>query len=157
MAQRTESSITVAAPPVDVLAVIADVEQYPEWASGITAVDVLERCADTRPGLARFTMSSGPIRDTLLLRYEWATEPAGTGTVTWSLTEPGSVTTTLDGAYELAAGGAGTSVTYRLTVEIGIPMPGLLRRRAEKAIIDAALKDLKARVESRAGEATVEE
>ncbi len=148
MVQRTESATTVSASPADVLAVIEDVECYPQWAGGISAVELVERTADERPLLARFTMSSGPLRDTLLMRYEWATAADGTGTVSWSLAEPGTVTTSLDGTYELAPGEDGTAVTYRLAVEVGIPMLGMLRRRAEKAIIDAALKDLKARVEA---------
>ena len=147
MAQRTESSITVDADPADVLAVVADVGGYPGWAGGITAVDVEEVDASGRPLRARVTMSSGPVRDTLLLAYDWAVTTDGTGTVSWSLVEPGRVTSTMDGSYELRADGPGTHVTYRLAVDITLSMPGLLRRKAEKVITDAALKDLKRRVE----------
>lgn len=147
MAQRTESSITVGAPPADVLAVLVDLERYPEWAGGITAVDVLERDADGRPSTARFTMSSGPVRDTLLLAYSWTVTTTGTGTVSWSLLERGRMTTEMDGSYELVGGADSTTVTYRLEVDVTISLPGLLRRKAEKTITDAALKDLKTRVE----------
>ena len=55
----------------------------------------------------------------------------------------------LDGSYVLRAQGAGsTEVTYRLAAELGIPMIGMLKRKAEKVIIDTALKGLKKRVES---------
>ncbi|MGJ7441400.1 SRPBCC family protein [Aquipuribacter sp. MA13-6] len=147
MAQRTESSITVDAPPADVLAVVEDLAAYPEWAGGITAVDVEELDADGRPVRARLTMSSGPVRDTLLVGYDWTVTGAGSGTMSWSLVEPGRVTSKMDGSYELVPDGTGTRVTYRLEVDITISMPGLLRRRAEKVITDAALKDLKKRVE----------
>ena len=53
----------------------------------------------------------------------------------------------LDGAYVLAAGGGRRTVTYPLTVDVRIPMLGMLRRKAEKVIIDTALNELKKRVE----------
>lgn len=147
MAQRTESSITVQAPPADVLAVLVDLPAYPTWAGGITDVEVLGSDAAGRPATARLTMSSGPVRDTLLVSYDWTVTPAGTGTVSWSLVEPGRVTSTMDGSYELVATATGTDVTYRLEVDVSMPMPGLLRRKAEKVITDAALRDLKKQVE----------
>ena len=147
MAQRTESSITVQAPPADILAVLVDLPAYPTWAGGITDVEVLGSDAAGRPATARLTMSSGPVRDTLLVSYDWTVTPAGTGTVSWSLVEPGRVTSTMDGSYELVATATGTDVTYRLEVDVSMPMLGLLRRKAEKVITDAALRDLKKQVE----------
>ena len=147
MAQRTESSITVQAPPPDVLAVLVDLPAYPTWAGGITDVEVLATDPAGRPATARLTMSSGPVRDTLLVSYDWTVTPAGTGTVSWSLVEPGRVTSTMDGSYELVATATGTDVTYRLEVDVSMPLPGLLRRKAEKVITDAALRDLKKQVE----------
>lgn len=147
MAQRTESFITVDAPPEEVLAVLVDLERYPTWAGGITAAEVVGTDAAGRPATARLTMSSGPVRDSLLLAYDWTVAAAGTGTVFWSLVEPGRVTSRMDGSYELVGAGTGTTVTYRLEVDVTITLPGLLRRKAEKVITDAALKDLKKRVE----------
>lgn len=147
MAERTESSIRVDAPPADVLAVVADLEAYPEWADGITEVTVLETAPDGTPERARFVMSSGPVKDSLLLQYGWDTTDDGAGTVSWSLVEPGAMTSVLDGAYLLTPDGDGTTVTYRLAVEVRIKMPGMLRRKAERTIIDTALSNLKARVE----------
>ena len=147
MAERTESSIRIDAPPVDVLAVVADVEAYPEWADGISEVTVLQANADGTPDRARFVMASGPVKDSLHVRYSWDTTPDGAGTVSWSLVEPGAMTSLMDGAYVLVPDGDGTTVTYRLAVEVKIKMPGMLRRKAERTIIDAALTDLRARVE----------
>ena len=147
MPERTESSIRIDAPPADVLAVVADVEAYPEWADGISGVTVLQANRDGTPDRARFDMASGPVRDSLHLQYRWDTTAAGAGTVSWSLVEPGSMTSVMDGAYELVPDGDGTTVTYRLAVEVKIRMPGMLRRKAERTIIDGALKDLRTRVE----------
>ncbi|WP_336922664.1 SRPBCC family protein [Aquipuribacter sp. SD81] len=147
MAERTESTLTIDAPPEHVLEVITDLGRYPEWAGGITAVEVLDTDADGRPTEARLTMSNGPVRDTLHVRYDYAVTTGGTGTMSWSLVEPGSVTSKMDGAYVLVEAGAGTQVTYRLEVDVTMRLPGLLRRKAEKVITDAALKDLRARAE----------
>lgn len=148
MAERTESSITIDATPVEVLHVIGDLESYPQWAGGITQVQVLDSNKDGRPVRAQLTMSSGPIRDSLLVGYQWTVRKDGTGTVSWALEEPGRVTSVMDGSYEIMAVGTGTQVTYRLEVDVTMPMPGLLRRKAEKVIIQTALNDLKKRAEA---------
>jgi uncharacterized protein YndB with AHSA1/START domain len=147
MADSTYASTTIDAPPGEVLAVIADVESYPRWAGGVKEAEVRTRGADGRPEQARFSLDSGPIKDTYVLAYTWAVRPDGTGTVSWRLAEA-QVITRLDGQYELGAtDGGGTEVTYRLAVDVRIPMLGMLKRKAEKVIIDTALKGLRTRVE----------
>lgn len=147
MADRTESSIAIDAPPADVLAVIADFERYPDWTGAVKQVDVLEAFPDGRGKQVRFQLDAGAIRDTYTLDYTWALDAAGVGTLSWTLVES-TVLKALDGTYTLAAQGGGTSVVYTLAVDLRIPMLGMLRRKAEKAIIDTALKELKKRVES---------
>jgi hypothetical protein len=84
------------------------------------------------------------LKDTLVLSYEW---PADRGSVRWSLVSS-SLLRSLDGAYLLTPKGSGTDVTYELTVDLAIPMIGLLKRKAERRLTDTALKDLKKRVEA---------
>jgi carbon monoxide dehydrogenase subunit G len=146
MADRTESSISVAAPPAKVLAVIADVLSYPEWAGGVKDVEVLSTGPAGRPKQVRFVVDNGPIKDTYVLDYSWSVTPGGTGDVSWTLVRA-DIIKHLDGAYELVPAGDGTQVTYRLAVDVKIPMLGMLKRKAEKVIVDTALKDLKKRVE----------
>jgi hypothetical protein len=59
----------------------------------------------------------------------------------------GNLLRAMDGPYQLKANGAKTTVTYPLTVAINMPMIGMFKRKAEKTIIDSALKGLKKRVE----------
>jgi len=146
MADRTESTVNVAAPPADVLAAIADVESYPRWAAGVKEVEVLSTGAAGRPKQVRFVVDNGPIKDTYVLDYSWAVKRDGTGSVSWTLVEA-EIIKSLDGAYEMASERGGTKVTYRLAVDVKIPMLGMLKRKAEKVIIDTALNDLKKRVE----------
>jgi carbon monoxide dehydrogenase subunit G len=143
MADSTSGSIVIAAPRKDVMAVIADFPAYPEWATGVRATEVLSSSGG-RAGTVRFTLDAGVIRDSYVLRYDWD----GDAAVQWDLAEAGSVISEMTGAYRLAELGADTEVTYELAVGIKLPMIGMLKRRAERAIIDTALKGLKSRAET---------
>ncbi|HEY3688467.1 MAG TPA: SRPBCC family protein [Streptosporangiaceae bacterium] len=143
MADRTSSSITVDAATADVMAVIADFSRYPEWADGIKEATVVAGDGD-RAGEVRFTLDAGVIRDTYSLAYTWSGDEA----VEWDLAQPGAIVSGMSGAYRLTTEGPRTRVVYELAVDVKIPMPGLLRRKAEKTIIGTALKGLKNRVES---------
>ncbi len=147
MADRTESSIVVDAAPGEVLDVIADFEAYPEWASEMKKVTMLAEDGDGWADQVQFTLDAGPIKDTYVLDYEWDVVEDGTGVVSWSLVS-GTVLKVLNGSYTLVGQGDSTKVTYRLSVDVKIPMIGLLKRKAEKVIIDTALKGLKKRVEA---------
>ncbi|GAB3049063.1 SRPBCC family protein [Monashia sp. NPDC004114] len=147
MADRTESSIVIDAAPGEVLDVIADFEAYPEWANDVKEVRVLAEEGDGWADQVEFTLDAGAIKDTYVLDYEWDVVEDGTGVVSWSLVSA-QVLKAMNGSYTLASDGEGTKVTYRLAVDVKIPMIGLLKRKAEKVIIDTALKQLKKRVEA---------
>jgi ribosome-associated toxin RatA of RatAB toxin-antitoxin module len=147
MADRTESSIDIAAKPGEVLDVIADFESYPQWATEVKKVQVLTEEGDGWADRVQFTLDAGAIKDTYVLDYEWDVKKNGTGVVSWQLIEA-TVLKAMNGSYTLAAKGRDeTPVTYRLAVDVKIPMLGMLKRKAEKVIIGTALKELKKRVE----------
>jgi ribosome-associated toxin RatA of RatAB toxin-antitoxin module len=146
MADRTESSIVVDAPPGDVLDVIADFDASPEWTGTVREARVLEEDEDGWARTVRFVLDAGALRDTYTLAYTWDFAEDGTGVVAWTLVEAG-ILKAMDGSYRLRAQGPGTEVTYTLSVEVKMPMLGMLRRKAEKTIIDTALKELKKRAE----------
>ena len=150
MADRTTASITVAAPRIDVMAVIADFAAYPEWASGVRSADVVGRDGGGRASQVRFALDAGVIKDSYVLSYDWD----GDDGVRWDLAESGSVITALSGGYLLADADEGTDVTYDLAVDVRIPLPGMLKRRAEKTIIETALKGLRDRAEAGRGDGT---
>lgn len=142
MAEQTSSSIVVAAPPGDVMAVIADFPAYPEWATGVKAAEVVEQGSDGRAAQVFFSLDVPPIKDEYTLAYTWH----GDAEVTWTLVQ-GKMLSALDGAYVLRDRGGSTEVTYRLALDVSIPLIGMLKRKGEKILIDAALKGLKKRVE----------
>ncbi len=145
MADQTSSSIVIDADAASVMAVIADFPAYPIWAQGVSVASVVEPGpGEERARQVYFEIDATPIRDSYTLAYVWH----GNTSVTWSLAE-GKMMKAIDGVYELDERGDGaTEVTYSLAVDLAIPMIGMLRRKAEKVIIDAALKGLKKRVES---------
>ena len=143
MAEQTTSSIVIDATPAEVMAVIADFPAYPEWAQGMKKAEVVEEGTGGRADQVHFELEAAPIKDSYTLAYDWK----GDSSVTWELVE-GRMLKDMQGAYLLSQSGDGTEVTYRLAVELSIPMIGMLRRKAEKVIIDTALKGLKKRVES---------
>jgi ribosome-associated toxin RatA of RatAB toxin-antitoxin module len=144
MAEQTTSSIVISADAASVMAVIADFESYPTWAQGVKKAEPVQAGADGRPEQVYFELDASPIKDAYTLSYDWQ----GDDSVTWTLVE-GRMLKGMDGAYELSERSDGsTDVTYRLAVDISVPMIGMLKRKAEKVIIDTALKGLKKRVES---------
>ena len=139
--------MTIEALPSVIMAVIADFAAYPEWASGVRAAEVLQTGADGLAEQVRFTLDAGLIKDSYVLAYTWQ----GDEQVRWELAERGSAVSEMSGAYRLDQAGDATKVTYELAVGLAIPMPGMLKRRAQKTIIDTALKGLRTRVQRTAG------
>jgi ribosome-associated toxin RatA of RatAB toxin-antitoxin module len=137
-------TIYIDADPGTVLEVIADIDSYPEWISEYKEAEVQERGANGYPKVVRFVMDAGVIKDTLVMSYEW---PADRHSLSWTLVSS-SLLRSLDGTYRLVPKDSGTEVTYELAVDLAIPMIGLLKRKAERRLIDGALKDLKKRVEA---------
>ena len=142
MADLASSTITVSAPPDEVMAVIADIDRYPEWTGQIKSAKVLDADADGRPRQARFVMDAGVLKDEYVLEYDW-----NASGVAWHLVGTSTVQKSQVGSYAVAPRGDGSEVTYSLSVDIAMPMLGMFKRKAEKMIMDSALKELKKRVE----------
>jgi ribosome-associated toxin RatA of RatAB toxin-antitoxin module len=133
----------VRAAPERVLAVIRDLDAYPQWQSETALAEVLARDEQGLPRRARFVVDAAGFRTTMVLDYTHTQ----TG-MSWTLVE-GDQLRRNDGRYEITDRGDGTSeLTYELVVEPSIPLPGIIRRRAAKRIVDTALRGAKARAES---------
>ncbi|MEU5717748.1 SRPBCC family protein [Streptomyces sp. NPDC020403] len=145
MAEHTSSSITIEAAPADVMGVIADFARYPEWTGEVKEAEILATDDRGRAEQVRLVLDAGAIKDDHVLSYTWN----GEYEVSWTLVKS-QMLRALDGSYALAPLGVGdrTEVTYRLAVDVKIPLLGMIKRKAEKVIIDRALAGLKKRVES---------
>ena len=142
MADQSTQSITVDAPAADVMAVIADFPAYPQWVASAKTVEVVEEGADGRAQQVHFVLDAGAVKDDYVLDYTWD----GDRRVSWTLVK-GQMQRRNDGSYTLVETDGRTDVTYSITIDLSIPMLGMIKRKAEKVILDTALKELKKRVE----------
>ena len=141
VSEQTSASIRIEAPAEKIMAVIADFEHYPEWVDSMKSAEVLTTGPDGRAETVRMTLAHLLVSDTYVLRYTWQDRQ-----VSWDLVEA-SLLKAMDGSYQIESTGPTSTVTYRLTVDVNLPMIGMFKRKAEKTIIDGALKGLKRRVE----------
>lgn len=145
MADTSTQSIVIAAPPERVAAVICDFARYPEWVGAMKGTEVVAEYEDGYAAQVRFTLDAGLLTDEYTLSYEYAEDISR---IEWHLVSPSKMQRAQDGSYDITDNGDGTStVTYTLAVDLAIAMLGMFRRKAEKVIMDTALKELKKRVE----------
>lgn len=149
MAESVSESITINATPDEVMAVIADLADYPNWSDGFTGVEIITTHDDGAAKDAAFTIATPMGRDTYELSYVWT----GSDGVSWTLNsdEAGkpksSMMKKLVGSYTLTPDGDGTKVVYELEIDPKIPMMGFMKKKAAATIADQALAGLKKRVE----------
>jgi uncharacterized membrane protein len=148
MTDTSTQSIVVDAPCDRIAAVICDFPRYPEWASAVKSIEVVEEYEDGYASQVHFVLDAGVVADEYTLAYEYADDISR---IEWHLVRPSKMQKAQHGSYDLADNGDGTcTVTYTLEVDLSIAMLGMFRRKAEKMIMDTALKELKRRVESMA-------
>ena len=139
---ETRSTIIIEASIDQVAEAIAAVASYPSWSSSMKEVKVLEG-GDVRPTKVEMSLSSGALRDKAILSFDWSNFPAS---LAFTL-EEADLLTAMDGHQELKSIGDETEVSYSLTVALSMPVPDMMRQKAEKAVVDQTLKELKTHVE----------
>ena len=145
MADSSQQSITIVAPVDTIAKVITDFAAYPEWVDAVKSAAVVSEYEDGYAHQVRFALDAGVVKDDYTLEYGYAEDLSR---IEWTLVTSKTMKSQ-DGSYELVANADGsTTVTYTLTIELNMPMLGMFKRKAEKMIMDTALKDLKKRVES---------
>lgn len=145
MTDEAHERIHIAA-PVDVCFEIAsDFEGYPAWTSDIKHARVVDRDAQGRGTRADFRAAALGRNVRYVLDYDLSDAPRS---FSWHLVE-GDMLRTVEGRYTFDDVDEGTDVTYDLTVDLAIPLPGLVKRRAAGRIVGAALQDLKHAAEAR--------
>ena len=140
---ETRSTIIIEAPLAQVAEAIASVGTYPTWSSSMKAVKVLEGDS-VKPRKVEMSLSSGALRDEAILLFDWSAFPAA---LSFTL-ESADLLTAMDGRQELKSIGDETEISYSLTVALSMPVPDMMRLKAEKAVVDQTLKELKAHIEN---------
>ena len=145
VAELATERMVVTATPDQCFAVVSDLERYPEWAADIKEVTIDSRDGEGRPTAVTFRAGAFGRSTSYTLAYDYADAPR---TLAWRQTA-GDLTAKLDGSYTFEKAGEGsTQVTYTLEVELRVPLPGFIKRRAQSRIMHTALEELRARVES---------
>ena len=145
MSDFSSSTITVDAPLDAVTQALFDLEKYPEWSSFIKSVEAIARDDQGRIIKAKLVIDAGMMKDRVILDYDWSEAP---GKLSFSL-DDADLVTGMDGAYTIKSlDEDSTSITYELTVSLSMPIPSMMRQKAEKTTIDQALAQLKASLEA---------
>jgi len=141
MADNSAGSISIEAPFEAVTAILFDIAKYPTWSTSIKSVEILATDDQGRATSAKLSIDAGMMRDRVSLDYDWSLAP---GKLSFSLSDA-DLLTGMDGAYIIEAQDSDTTkVTYELTVSLSMPLPAMMRTKAEKTTIDQALAQLKA-------------
>jgi len=144
--EGTVRTSEASAPPETVFAVAANLAAYPQWATGVATVEVLETDSEGRAARARFEVDGFIKRITYELVYDYDAPRR----ISWRAV-PGDDIRDMEGCYEFRPRDGGTEIVYALRVEPAFVIPGFLRRQAEKQIVQAALRGLRRRAEEQAG------
>ena len=143
MSEKSSSTIVIDAPLTDVQAALFDIATYPEWLTSIKKADVLESDDQGRAVKAKLSIDAGMMKDRVTLDYDWSAAPAS---LSFTMDEA-NLLTQMDGTYFIKAlDEDSTQVTYELTVAVSLPVPAMVITKAQQQTIDAALKELAARV-----------
>jgi uncharacterized membrane protein len=144
MSELSTSTISIDAPLESVRAILFDLAGYPTWSTAIKSAEVKQSDDQGRATSVKVSIDAGMMKDRVLLNYDWSQAPER---LEFSL-EEADLLTAMNGAYiTKAINGDTTSVTYELGVEVSMPIPAMMRTKAEKATIDQALAQLKAHAE----------
>ena len=145
MTDLSKSLISIDAPIDRVQKALFELDKYPEWSSQIKSAETLARDDQGRITKVKMSIDAGMMKDRPTLDYDWSQAP---NKLSFSLDEA-DLLTSMDGAYTIVAVDEDTTeVTYELGVDLSMPVPAMMRQKAEKATIDAALAQLKSYLEA---------
>jgi uncharacterized membrane protein len=144
MTDMSKSTISIDAPLAAVQEALFALDKYPEWSSQIKSAEALTHDDQGRITKVKMSIDAGMMKDRPTLDYDWSAAP---GTLSFSLDEA-DLLTGMDGVYSIKSIDEDTTeVTYQLQVSLSMPVPAMMRQKAEKATIDAALSQLKTHLE----------
>ena len=145
MSEFSKSTVTIEAPISDIQKTLSELDKYPEWSTQIKSAEGLETDDQGRITKIKMSIDAGMMKDRVVLDYDWSQAPEK---IIFSLDEA-DLLTSMDGAYTFKSiDSETTEVTYELGVSLSMSIPDMMRKKAEKATIDAALAQLKSHLES---------
>jgi hypothetical protein len=145
-----EHTVEIAAPIKTCFDAITDYETFPSWQSAVVDTEVLDWDEQGRGKRVRLFIDAKVRKVDYTLDYRYD-EPER---IEWDFVE-GNGINDADGHYLFEdLGGDRTRATYKLGLEVGIPLPGPVARRAHRSTLKASVEDLKREAERRAASAS---
>ena len=145
MSDISTSTVTIQATASEIQEVLANLSAYPTWSTTIKSVNVITTDDQGRATQVQVSVDAGALKDKPTLNYDWSKAP---NRLEFSL-EDADLLTEMSGAYIIKDNGDDTTdVTYELTVGLSMPVPAVMRQKAEKSTIDLTLKQLKEKLEN---------
>ena len=144
MSEFSKSTVIIEASLADIQKTLTELDKYPDWSTQIKSAESLS--TDDQGLITKIKMSidAGMMKDRVVLDYDWSQAPEK---IIFSLDEA-DLLTSMDGAYTFKSIDSDTTeVTYELGVSLSMSIPDMMRKKAEKATIDAALAQLKSHLE----------
>jgi uncharacterized membrane protein len=143
-----EHSVEIDAPIETCFAAIVDYETFPTWQGAVTDTEVLDWDAKGRGKRVRLFIDAKVRQVDYTLDYSYE-EPER---IEWDFVE-GNGISAADGHYLFEdLGNDRTRATYKLGLEVGIPLPGPVARRAHKSTLKGSVEDLRKEAERRAAQ-----
>jgi hypothetical protein len=144
MSEFSKSTVLIEASLTDVQQSLTELDKYPDWSTQIKSVESLSTDDQGRITKIKMSIDAGMMKDRVTLDYDWSQAPEK---IIFSLDEA-DLLTSMDGAYTFKSIDSDTTeVTYELGVSLSMSIPDMMRKKAEKATIDAALAQLKSHLE----------
>ena len=144
MSSVSTSTVSITASVDEVRAVLFDIASYPSWSTSFKSVTVLESDGQGRPTQVSMSVDAGALKDKPTLNYDWSAYP---DRLDFSL-EDADLLTQMSGGLIVKDNGDETEVTFELTVALSMPVPDIMRTKAEKSTIDLALKQFKEKLDN---------
>ena len=145
MSDISTSTVTIQATASEIQEVLSNLSAYPSWSTTIKSVNVITTDDQGRATQVQVSVDAGALKDKPTLNYDWSKAPSR---LEFSL-EDADLLTEMSGAYIIKDNGDDTTdVTYELTVGLSMPVPAVMRQKAEKSTIDLTLKQLKEKLEN---------
>jgi uncharacterized membrane protein len=144
MSDLSSGTIIIDAPIGEVQGALFELAKYPEWSTSIKSVEVITSDEQGRLTTGKFVIDAGMMKDKVTLDYDWSETPAK---LSFSFNDA-DLLTGMEGSYSIKKiDEETTEVTYEMGVEISMPIPAMMRKKAEQATIDQALQQLKSHLE----------
>lgn len=140
MAVSDSREVLIEATPAEILDVIADIENTPQWSPQYQKAEVLTSYDDGRPHQVKLVIKAAGLTDTLVVDYTWTDS-----SVSWTLVSAGQMRSQ-DATYTLTPAGDKTKVRFDLSVDPTVPLPGFILKRTLKGGMETATDGLRKQV-----------